>query len=168
MRTVKSRGFTYVIVLFALAVFGLGLAAVGTAWSERSRREKETDLLRIGELYATSLSRYYAASPGSVKNYPTRLDDLLEDRRFVGIRRHLRTLYPDPVTGGVEWGLVRDVNGGIHGVYSLSNDRPLAIRALVVGEINLPAASTYRDWKFLAPVESPALPAFDASAHLSR
>jgi len=40
---------------------------------------------------------------------------------FVGRwRRHLRRLYPDPITNSAERGLVKAPDGGVMGVYSLS------------------------------------------------
>jgi type II secretory pathway pseudopilin PulG len=146
----RADGFAYAILLFALATFSIGLAAAGTAWSEQSRRDKETELLRIGALYAQAIGRYYALSPGTVKIYPKSLTDLLADNRFVGVERHLRMLYSDPVTGG-PWQLVRDANGGIRGVHSSSERPPLTKRTIEQNGIVLAPAMRYADWKFIAP-----------------
>jgi type II secretory pathway pseudopilin PulG len=149
-RVQPQGGFAYAILLFALAIFGTGLAAAGTVWSEQSRRDKEEELLRIGALYAKAIERYYLLSPGTAKIYPKSLEDLLADGRFVGIQRHLRTLYPDPIAGGV-WQLVRAADGGIRGVYSPSERAPLATRALERNGVLLGPAIRYADWKFIAP-----------------
>ena len=55
---------------------------------------------------------------------PRRLEDLLEDRRTGELQRHLKRIWPDPITGRSEWGLVRE-GDGITGVHSLSKARPL-------------------------------------------
>lgn len=144
-----QRGFTFVLVLLALAMSSIGLAVVGPTWSERLRREREQDLLHIGRLYAEALVSYRDASPGSLKQYPLRLEHLLEDPRFVGTRRHLRRLYPDPLGGGRPWGLVHDAQGRVIGVFSQSEDEPLMRRSLDLGTVQLPPARHYADWKFI-------------------
>ncbi len=144
----NAGGFAYVMVLFALAIFGIGLATLGTTWSDQVRRDKEAELIRIGGLYAEAIARYRASSPGSLKIYPKRLEELLEDRRFVGIERHLRQLYADPITGKSDWGLIDAPDGGIRGVYSLSDRTPLKQVTLTAGRLRLEAAQRYSDWKF--------------------
>jgi len=147
----RTRGFTFVWVLAALAVFSLGLAAVGPMWADQARREREQDLLRIGGLYAQAIASYYAASPGSLKQYPSDLNSLLTDTRFVGVRRHLRRLYPDPLDPTSPWGLVTDQEGRIRGVYSRSGATPFRQQAVDVGTATLAPAQHYSDWKFVPP-----------------
>ena len=146
-RTGQS-GFAFVLVLFTLAALSIGLAVVGPAWSEQARREREQDLLRVGRLYAQALESYRNAAPGTLKQYPLRLEDLLEDRRFVGVRRHLRKLYADPMNAGQPWGLIRDTEGRVQGVYSRSEEPPLARRPIDLGVTLLEPAQRYSDWKF--------------------
>ena len=139
------------MTLFLVALIGVGLAATGTAWSEKSRRDKEVELIRVGSVYAKAIASYYAKAPGSVKRYPTSLSDLIEDRRFVGTHRHLRQLYVDPMTNNANWGLVRADDGGIRGVYSLSSNTPLLQTAKEIKGIRISAANSYREWRFNAP-----------------
>ena len=54
-----------------------------------------------------------------------RLEELLQDPRYPDIRRYLRKIYLDPMTGSAEWGLVTGPGGEIYGVHSLSGDEPL-------------------------------------------
>lgn len=153
-RAQTQRGFAYALLLFALAIFSVGLAAMGTTWSDQSRREREAELIRIGTLYAQAIARYHAVSPGSVKDYPKRLEDLLEDRRFVGTQRHLRALYPDPMTQR-DWQIITNADGSILGVQSTSSLAPLKQTAFAAGGLRLPAAQRYSDWKFvLVPTEA--------------
>jgi type II secretory pathway pseudopilin PulG len=147
-----QTGFAFPVILFMIAMFGLSLTVVGTSWSEVSRREKEVELLRVGSMYANAIAYYYRASPGSVKRYPASLDELLEDRRFVGVRRHLRYRYIDPVSHS-DWGLMLAADGTIRGVYSLSRHTPLKKTAFEYAGIALPAARSYQDWKFVAPAQ---------------
>jgi type II secretory pathway pseudopilin PulG len=149
-----ERGFTYVWVMALVAVLGIGLAAIGPLWSDDARRERERELLRIGQLYAQAIARYYQASPGSVKRYPPSLESLVLDTRFVGTMRHLRKLYADPVDPSRPWGVVRAPDGGVRGVHSQSDKAPLRTEALDLGITLLPAARTYSDWQFVPKVDS--------------
>lgn len=146
----SGSGYTFVAVLILLAVVSTGLAVAGPTWAQQGQRERERELLRIGALYAQALASYRDASPGSAKQYPQTLDALLLDTRFIGTRRHLRKLYPDPVTGVAEWGIVRDEEGRILGVHSLSHEAPLIDAEVVLDDRVLPSARKYSDWKFIA------------------
>ena len=152
MKIENAGGFSYLIMLFALVVFGLGLAQLGSSWTRVSQREREQELANIGSAYARAIASYYLRSPGSAKTWPPRLQDLLEDPRFVGAERHLRRLYPDPITRSQEWGLVRAPDGGIMGVFSLSDKPTLRRQAWLLPHAKLAAASIYSDWKFMARV----------------
>jgi hypothetical protein len=120
---------------------GAGLAAVGEAWSHARQREKETELLWIGNQFKQAIGLYYQRSPGAVKRYPEKLEDLLEDRRFLSVQRYLRKIYSDPMNGKAEWGLVAAPQGGIMGVRSLSGTQ--AVRRID------PASGAYSDWQFV-------------------
>ena len=134
-------------------MLSLGLAIVGPRWADQARRERERDLVQIGSLYARAIAAYYAASPGSLKQYPLKLDDLLADSRMVGTVRHLRKLYPDPLDPSRRWGTVLGTDGRVRGVYSQSTDEPLRIESLDAGAVELPAARRYSDWKFVAKTQ---------------
>jgi type II secretory pathway pseudopilin PulG len=77
---------------------------------------------RIQTIYASAIKAYYNASPGTRKQYPESLEDLLLDKRQVTIKRHLRRLYADPmqpqVPASTAWDVERDVSGRIQAVYS--------------------------------------------------
>jgi type II secretory pathway pseudopilin PulG len=149
----KQQGFSYVAALAMVALMGLGLAAIGPLWAEEARREREDDLLRVGRLYAEAIARYKKASPGSAKRYPPTLEVLLIDTRFAGTVRHMRTLYADPLNPSRPWGLLRDGDGGIRGVFSQSEAVPLRTVPLQVGSVALAPASRYSDWQFVARID---------------
>jgi type II secretory pathway pseudopilin PulG len=142
-------GFTYVIMLAALAITGLGLAAVGESWSAAARREREEQLLRVGAAYARAIEAYYQRSPGAEKRYPPTLDALVQDRRQVGTVRYLRRVYADPLLPSRPWGLVLAPDGGIMGVYSQSEQAPLRRRAVPGLQYAVVPALRYRDWRFI-------------------
>jgi hypothetical protein len=70
----------------------------------------------------------------------------------------LRRLYPDPLTGRDEWGIVKAPDGGIMGVYSLSDGRPLKISGFRPRDRELEGAVSYTDWKFVFTPASQAAP----------
>ena len=148
-RVGPRRGFVLLAVLASLFIVALSAQGVLTYVSEQARREREAELIQIGEAYAKAIGAYYSSTPGAVKKYPAALDDLLEDRRFVVVKRHLRRIYPDPILRADEWGLVRAADGGITGVYSRSTDAPIRSSGIDLREFVLPPASRYSDWQFV-------------------
>lgn len=145
----RARGFTYLAVLFIVAILMGGLALVGEVWETSARREKEAELLFIGNQYRRAIGLYHDSTPGGVKRYPRTLEDLVKDPRQPATQRHLRRLYPDPITGKNEWGFVKAPDGGILGVHSLSEEKPLKIAGFRVRDAGLEGAAKYADWKFI-------------------
>lgn len=86
-------GFTYLGVLFAVAIVAIGLLMVSETWSKTAQRQREAERVWVLDQYANALQSYYNASPGSVRTFPQSLDDLLLDRRHLSVLRHLRRLY---------------------------------------------------------------------------
>lgn len=102
-----GRGFTYLWLLFVLALGGVALAAVGELEQDRQLREREAELRFRGEAIALALGRYAEQTPLGQSPLPRRLEDLLADPRFPKPRRHLRQLYTDPFTGRADWELMQ-------------------------------------------------------------
>ena len=102
-----KRGFTYLGVMIIVMVMGMALAAFGTIYSQTAQRDKEAELLFVGEQFRAAIESYYLKSPGE-RAYPKKLEDLVEDKRFPMPMRHLRRIYRDPITGGTDWGAGRD------------------------------------------------------------
>lgn len=160
----RQRGFTYLWLLFALALGGVALAALGEQETTRQQREREAELRFRGEAIAAALGRYAATTPLGHLPLPQRLDELLADRRFPRPQRHLRQLYDDPFTGRPDWepvlgqvGVVASgegaasapVGSGIVGVRSRSSRRLFATAG---------GRTTARDWVFTAPATAPSTP----------
>ncbi len=145
---VDQRGFTYLAVLYLVALGGLLLAQVGNNWSQDRQREKEKQLLFIGNQYRQAIAGYYQQTPGEGKIYPPQLEVLLEDNRFNPPRRHLRRLYRDPMTGAANWGLVDAPEGGIMGVFSQSSGAPIKMANFRDRDRTLEKSSSYQDWQF--------------------
>ncbi len=88
------------------------------------RRDKEEQLLLVGQAYADAIAAYYNGSQGTQKRWPKKPDDLLLDEHANRVSRPLRKLYRDPITGSKVWGYVYNGDDLI-GVYSLSTLKPL-------------------------------------------
>lgn len=142
-------GFAYVVLLFAVALSGAVLAVAGTYASQERQREREAELLFIGSQFRAAIARYYERSPGTVKRYPPRLEELLYDMRYLTVERHLRRLYADPMTGAADWGLVKAPDGGIMGIHSRSEKAPLKTGGFAPGFEALAGARKYREWRFV-------------------
>jgi type II secretory pathway pseudopilin PulG len=157
-----QRGLTYVGLLLAVALAGVALAAVGTLWSTTAKRNREAELLFVGDQFRLAIGSYYDGTPGA-KRYPQRLEELLEDKRLPVTRRHLRRLYADPMTGMPDWDLVRLSDGAIVGVRSRSEAKPLKAANFGLRDESFANAVTYRDWVFspaqLRGAERPVAPA---------
>ncbi|HXM83091.1 MAG TPA: type II secretion system protein [Burkholderiales bacterium] len=154
MVTRRQGGFTYMTVLFIVAILMGGLALIGEVWETSAMREKEADLLFVGNQYRKAIERYVLSGKAQ---YPRTLEDLLKDPRQPSTQRYLRKLYPDPMTGKSEWGLVKGPDGGIGGVYSLSEDKPLKEAGFKLRDASLAGAQKYSDWKFAyTPAAQPA------------
>lgn len=148
----RARGFTYMNVLFLVAIMTGGLALTGDVWHTASMREKEAELLFVGHQYRKAIERYYLTGPQ--RQYPRSLEDLLKDPRQPNTVRYLRKLYPDPVTGK-EWVIVKAPDGGILGVHSVSEDTPFKTANFKLRDRTFDGAQKYSDWKF---VFQPAAP----------
>ena len=74
-----------------------------------------------GNEIAHAITSYWAAAPGSDKQLPATLDELLDDRRGARALHHLRRLYDDPFTGHADWALILTDDGRISGVHSRSD-----------------------------------------------
>ena len=143
-----ERGFTLAGALLLVAVLGAGMAAYGELASHAAQREKEQELLFAGNQFRQAIGAYYERTPGAVKRFPRSLEELLEDKRHPVAMRHLRRVYADPMTGKREWGLVEAPGGGIMGVYSLGQDRPVKSAGFATRDIAFTGAESYSGWQF--------------------
>ena len=132
----RQGGFTYLVALLLIAMAGLSVLGIAEAWSRAAQREKEAELRWIGNQFTQAIGLYYQRTPGALKRYPERLDDLLEDRRFAKPQRYLRQIYRDPLLGKPEWDLIVAPAGGVMGVRSRAPGESLG-------------GGAYGDWRFV-------------------
>ncbi len=145
----RQQGFTYASVAILVAVIGLVGAMSLRLGTTMQRAAAERALLDIGTEYSNALASYAAATPAGQPNYPHSFAELLKDPRFPQLRRHLRRIYVDPMTGKAEWGLVKaNENGGILAIYSLSKAAPIKIGNFPQRFAAFEGKASLSDWKF--------------------
>ena len=148
-----QSGYTYLVVLVLLAIVALASALTLEVADTNARRSAEREWLAVGKEFERAFASYYRQRPLDGRPYPARLEDLTRDPRVAGIRRHLRRVYADPLTGG-EWGTVPAPGGGIMAVYSTASGAPfredigpLAMPPLA-GASAADASASYTQWRF--------------------
>ncbi|BCA80169.1 type II secretion system protein [Desulfuromonas sp. AOP6] len=149
----NQRGLTLMMVLVMVTVVGLAAGLAGTSWKTVVQQAREKELLWRGEQYRKAIGSYYRFSAGTGQRpragaYPDSLEDLLKDPRSLETLRHIRRLYPDPMTGG-EWALIRDPGGRIMGVRSSSSLKPFQQDNFSEENRIFKGKAEYRAWEFV-------------------
>lgn len=152
-------GFTFIGLMVIVSIMGIALLAVGELWSTAKQRDKEQELLFVGDQFRRAITAYYIHAPNKQQPYPMTLEDLLKDPRYPTTHRYLRKMYPDPITGSTEWGVLRKPNGGIYGVYSQSEATPLKQSNFRLADKDFAGKPKYADWLFMhAPTQPSGKP----------
>lgn len=141
-------GFTYVGLLLLVAMMGIALTVVSQVWQTMQKRAKEDELLYVGDQMRRALANYAASAAGG-QRYPQSLEDLLKDPRLPAARRYLRKIYPDPMTGRPDWGLVKGPGDAIMGVYSMSEEEPLKKTEFRFADRDFEGKMKYSEWVFI-------------------
>jgi type II secretory pathway pseudopilin PulG len=145
----KSLGFTYIGILLTIALIGTTLSAVGASWSAQSRHAKERNLLYVGQAFRRAIGSYYRATPTGAHQYPRSLDELIGDVRGGITVRHLREIYPDPLTLATDWEAISLPDGAIIGVASRASGQPMKQANFDAWESEFEGASCFCDWRFV-------------------
>ncbi len=94
-----ERGFTLIGLMVMIAVINIGLGVAVTSWVTINKRAQEVELIWRGQQYVRAL-QCHRQQTGAL---PDELDELLESDC-------IRALYPDPVTRGGQWRLIREAD----------------------------------------------------------
>jgi type II secretory pathway pseudopilin PulG len=160
----RSHGVMLLALLLALALGGIAAMAAMDVWSLERQRAREQELLFVGDQYRQAVERYLFAAPqGTARTLPASLHDLLEDNRYPIPVRHLRRLYPDPITGSDDWGVVR-FGDRVAGVFSQGRNVPVKQAGFAQGYEHFSGKSSYRDWVFAVSASGSPITANPASA----
>jgi type II secretory pathway pseudopilin PulG len=164
-----SKGVVLLGLLIILALGGIALMSAVDGWTLQTQREKEEQLMFVGNEYRQAILRYYFSAPnGTARTLPDSLQSLLEDDRFPTPVRHLRRLYPDPMTRDLEWGVVY-VGDRISGVFSQSEAQPVKQAGFSGVYESFTGSASYREWVFTfkGAVRSDATQPIDTSRSFS-
>ena len=145
----NQRGVALMGVLVAVIILGLMAGIAGSTWQTVVQQSKEQELLWRGSQYRDAIESYYKSTKsGSVATLPGELELLVRDSRSVGTLRHLRKLYPDPMTGE-DWVLIKDPAGKISGVRSSSLLEPFKKDNFATENKDFAGKQTYSEWEFV-------------------
>jgi type II secretory pathway pseudopilin PulG len=141
------------MALMVIMIMGIMLAAAGQSWKMIRDREREEEFLFRGLQYKDAITRWYKPRPGQRPAPPLNdLKDLLKDPNSLTNIRHLRELYPDPLTGK-DWTTIRGgTTGGIIGVfssYSSVGQKPIKQANFPTGLEDFEGKTRYSEWKFV-------------------
>ena len=142
------RGYALMAALLLVALVSLAAGIAVQSQRQKAQREREAQLLFIGGEFRRALQSYHNY-PGGGQQYPTSLDDLVLDKRAPVALRHLRKIYPDPMTGDKDWVLQRQ-QGRIVGIHSRSTDMPLQHAGFSREYQDFAKAQRYAQWTFMA------------------
>ena len=144
----RQVGFTYMGLLMVVVIIGIGMEGVGIVWHQDAQREREKELLFIGQAYRNAIGSYYENSPSTAKQFPQSLQDLLLDTRFPTVKRHIRQIYADPFARDKDWKFILQ-QGKIAGIYSSSLLKPIKKIGLPPEFEAFDAAEKYDEWRFV-------------------
>jgi type II secretory pathway pseudopilin PulG len=143
---VVQCGYTYIGLLVSVVILGLMLTIVARVWSTTEQREREAQLLWVGHAYRNAIASYYVHGG----QFPQSLQQLLQDDRSPVPLRHLRQLYPDPMTGAADWTLISDpMSQHIMGVASSSKATPIKRKGFELGDAVFADTDCYCSWQFV-------------------
>ena len=144
----RARGAVLLALLLAIALAALASLVAVDVWKLTQQREREEQLLFVGDQYRAAIRDYYYGGPsGAGRALPTSLDALLDDDRFPIPVHHLRRLYSDPITQSTDWGTLV-VGDRIMGVYSKSEAQPIKQAGFAQIDAIFADKLSYRDWVF--------------------
>ena len=148
----RQTGFAYILLLVSIAVIGIVASSSLSVGALVSRRDAEQSLLTIGLEFEAAL-RSYAGVPTNAISAPNAtgprtLEELLKDPRHPDVKRHLRQIYADPLTGQTDWGLVKDSSESIVGIYSLAEGVPIKRSGFNHRRAHFEEAKSYGAWIF--------------------
>lgn len=93
---VRQKGYTILILLFAISLLTIGLMVAVPVWNTQIQREKEIELIFRGKQVVEAVRLFLIKKPG---DYPESLEELVEEKC-------LRRLYRDPMTKEGKWNII--------------------------------------------------------------
>lgn len=147
----NQDGAVLLMVLVSVTLLGLMAGITGSSWKTIVQQSKEADLLWKGNQIRRAIGSYYHASSSqsaAPKVFPAELENLTEDQRFLEIKRHLRRLYTDPMTGE-DWEVIKGPSGRIMGIRSSSDKVPFKQDNFLEENKSFAGQQSYHSWQFI-------------------
>jgi type II secretory pathway pseudopilin PulG len=142
-----ARGLVLLALLIMLVLVGVGALGAAEVWATSVKREREAELLFIGDQYRRAILSYWKMSPGR-RAYPPSIEVLLTDDRFPSPVHHLRRVYRDPMTDTGEFEPIKQGNALI-GIHSVSIDAPIKHANFAQPYKQFESAESYAQWQFV-------------------
>ena len=150
----NQKGVALMGILVAVTILGLMSGIAGMTWTTKVQRAKEKELLWRGNQYRQAIESYYRTDHAGVSaKLPASLDVLVRDPRFVSPKRHIRKLYPDPITGE-DWVLIKGPAGQVTGVRSSSTAEPFKKEGFDKENEKFSGKESYSEWEFIFDVKA--------------
>jgi type II secretory pathway pseudopilin PulG len=143
-----QRGLVLIALLLMLMLVGIGALAAAEVWATTRKREREVELLWVGDQYRRAIESYWKTTPGPRKILPNSIGQLLDDDRFPNPVHHLRKAYRDPMAEDTDFDLIV-INNALVGVHSTSKDVPMKHAQLPPRYQQFAAAEDYSQWQFV-------------------
>ncbi|CAG4902048.1 type II secretion system protein [Paraburkholderia gardini] len=143
----RQQGVAYFWALLMVLFITLGLGKLLEDMRTSNQRAREAELLYTGNLYRDAIRQYWQSTPVGARRYPEQLSDLLHDPRYPVMRRYLRRLYPDPVTGQ-PFVPIPAPEGGVMGVRSASPRQPVKVAGFRADQHAFAQVHSYQQWEF--------------------
>jgi hypothetical protein len=146
-----ASGFALLAVLGLVAATGIGLAYLGKNWDAANARDREAELLWVGQQYRNAIARHRRVS----NQYPFELEALLVLPNTGSPRPNLRKLYRDPMSAiGKDSGWQLLLQGDrIVGVASLVERAPFRSSGFEWQDRAFEGKNGYHEWRFTHPPE---------------
>ncbi len=144
-----NKGFSYPAALLMVIAVSISLMTARKQWSTIVQKEREKELIFRGGQIVKAITSYHDKEVSGKRKFPEKFEYLLKDNRYPGVKRHLRKLYKDPMTEDGKWGIIYELNGGIKGVFSLSNKEPIKKYGFSERYKHFNNKKKYREWKFV-------------------
>jgi len=141
-------GLVLIALLLMLMLVGIGALSAAEIWSTARKREREVELLWVGDQYRHAIESYWRITPGPRKVLPSSISQLLNDDRFPNPVHHLRQAYRDPMAEDVDFEPVI-INNALVGVHSTSKAAPMKHAHFPKRYVQFASAEDYSQWQFI-------------------
>jgi len=143
-----QSGLVLIALLLMLMLVGVGALAAAEVWATSAKRERESELLWVGEQYRKAIESYWRTTPGPRKILPSSVEQLLNDERFPNPVHHLRAAYRDPMAPDTDLEPIL-VNNALIGVHSVSKAAPMKHAHFPPRYQQFALAEDYSQWQFI-------------------